>query len=63
MEFKYNQRTSELLDQIQRFMQEHLSDRKRNLVTHNPDNPGGSTTDRELKTRLTRWDLESISTA
>ena len=40
MEFKYNQRTSELLDQIQRFMQEHIYPIEKEIYefTHNPDN-------------------------
>ena len=39
MEFKYNQRTSELLDQIQRFMQEHIYPIEKEIYefTHNPD--------------------------
>ena len=40
MEFKYNQRTSELLDQIQRFMQEHIYPIEKEIYefTHNADN-------------------------
>ena len=40
MEFKYNQRTSELLDQIQRFMLEHIYPIEKEIYefTHNPDN-------------------------
>ena len=40
MEFNYNQRTSELLDQIQRFMREHIYPIEKEIYefTHNPDN-------------------------
>ncbi len=40
MEFKYNQRTNELLDQIQQFMGEHIYPIEKEIYdfTHNPDN-------------------------